>query len=66
MENKKTNNHSIECSVKQCANHSDTADYCALDKIKVGTHEENPTVVQCVDCESFILGNSCSHWDEAK
>ena len=49
-------NHSIECSVKQCANHCEDADYCALDKIRVGTHEQNPTVSQCVDCESFILG----------
>ncbi len=49
-------NHSIECSVKQCANHCESADYCALEKIRVGTHEQNPTVSQCVDCESFILG----------
>ncbi len=54
MEEKK--NSCIECTVKQCANHSRTDDYCALDKIRVGTHELNPTVSQCVDCESFILG----------
>ncbi|MBR6807795.1 MAG: DUF1540 domain-containing protein [Clostridia bacterium] len=54
----KTNtNKSIECSVTQCANHSADANYCALNKIKVGTHEKNPTVSQCVDCESFVLGN---------
>lgn len=54
----KTNtNKCIECSVTQCANHSADEKYCALNKIKVGTHEKNPTVSQCVDCESFVLGN---------
>lgn len=43
----------IKCSVVQCKHHCGTADYCALDEIQVGTHEENPTVVQCTDCESF-------------
>ncbi len=46
-------NKSIECSVESCRYHSTQADYCALDKIKVGTHECNPTVSQCVDCLSF-------------
>lgn len=55
MEENKKPNHSISCSVKQCANHAKTCDYCALDKISVGTHEQNPTVSQCTDCESFIL-----------
>lgn len=56
MEKKK--NHCIECSVSQCANHCGNEDYCALDKIRVGTHEPNPTVSQCVDCESFVLGTA--------
>ena len=52
-------NHYIACSVEQCANHSGEG-YCALDKIQVGTHEQNPTVIQCTDCESFVLGcDSC-------
>ncbi|MDP4119624.1 MAG: DUF1540 domain-containing protein [Bacillota bacterium] len=46
-------NQSIKCTVKQCENHSSTKDYCALDSIKVGTHETNPTIPQCTDCESF-------------
>ncbi len=46
-------NPSIKCSVVQCKHHCGTVDYCALDEIQVGTHEENPTVVQCTDCESF-------------
>jgi len=54
MGNKKAN-YSIECSVKNCANHCESANYCSLDKIIVGTHEMNPTVSQCTDCESFIL-----------
>ncbi len=54
-------NHCIACSVEQCANNSHSG-YCVLDKIQVGTHESNPTVVQCTDCESFVLGASdCCH-----
>ncbi len=52
----KKSNHCIACSVHQCANNSGEG-YCALEKIQVGTHEQNPTVVQCTDCESFVLGN---------
>ena len=58
----KTNpNTCIECSVTQCANHATDVKYCALNKIKLGTHEKNPTVSRCVDCESFVLDpkNSC-------
>lgn len=52
----KKNNHCIACTVQQCANNSGEG-YCALDKIRVGTHEKNPTVSQCTDCESFVLGS---------
>ena len=48
-------NKCIECTVKQCANHAQTSNYCALDKILVGTHETNPTEVSCTDCNSFKL-----------
>ncbi len=48
-------NQSIKCSVQQCSNHCDSQAYCALDTITVGTHEPNPTVVQCTDCQSFEL-----------
>lgn len=62
MDNKKAN-FNIECTVKQCANHSESGNYCALDKIRVGTHETNPTEVACTDCESFVeshcTGNNC-------
>jgi len=40
-------NESIKCTVTQCANHCDSADYCSLSSIQVGTHEANPTMVEC-------------------
>lgn len=46
-------NPSIACSVQQCEFHDGEQDYCTLDVIEVGTHEDNPTEVKCVDCESF-------------
>ena len=27
--------------------------YCGLNAIQVGTHETNPTMDQCTDCQSF-------------
>ena len=35
-------NKCIECTVKQCAYHCDTENYCSLDRILVGTHEAAP------------------------
>ncbi len=46
-------NKSIKCTVDSCQHHADTANYCSLDCITVGTHECNPTVDQCTDCLSF-------------
>jgi len=58
---KNRKNDQIECTVTQCANHSCEGNYCALDKIRVGTHEKNPTMIQCTDCESFVPGKgSCN------
>ncbi len=48
-------NKSIQCTVTQCANHCQKEDYCSLSKIQVGTHESNPTMVECTDCNSFVL-----------
>ncbi len=48
-------NKAIACTVTSCRNHCDTADYCSLERIQVGTHEPNPTVDQCTDCQSFEL-----------
>lgn len=46
-------NKAIECTVSACANHCQEGNYCALDKIRVGTHEANPTMDKCTDCMSF-------------
>ncbi len=56
--NKSDANTSIKCSVKSCQNHCNSEDYCGLNSVKIGTHESNPTVCQCVDCESFVARNS--------
>ena len=46
-------NPSIHCTVSQCAHHCMNENYCSLESINVGTHETNPTMTQCVDCNSF-------------
>ena len=48
-------NESIRCTVQQCSHHCSDADYCTLSSINVGTHEMNPTMVECTDCNSFEL-----------
>ena len=48
-------NPSIRCSVANCAHHCQQENYCSLDAIQVGTHESNPTMVECTDCESFRM-----------
>ncbi len=53
-------NKSIACTVNNCSYHAQDVDYCTLDKIQVGTHESNPTQVECTDCESFKLKSECS------
>ena len=47
-------NKAIECTVNQCVHHCAMENYCSLNKIKVGTHECNPTMDQCTDCLSFV------------
>ena len=44
-------NHAIECHVSQCNNHCGCEDYCTLDKVCIGTHEANPKMDQCTDCQ---------------
>lgn len=46
-------NKHIGCTIHNCANHCCCEDYCSLDKIEIGTHESDPSVVQCTDCLSF-------------
>ena len=48
-----TPNTSIHCSVTDCAYHCQEAQYCGLNAIQVGTHESNPAMEQCTDCQSF-------------
>ena len=48
-----TPNNSIHCNVTSCAHHCQNAQYCGLNSIQVGTHEANPTVEPCTDCQSF-------------
>lgn len=55
MMNNNKANHCIECTVTSCSHHCTTDNYCALDKITVGTHECDPTVEQCTDCMSFEM-----------
>lgn len=50
-------NHSIGCSVTQCKYHCESENYCSLEAIQVGTHEQNPTQSKCTDCESFEVKN---------
>ncbi len=57
MENKHKND-SIKCTdyrQQQCRQHNMvTENYCSLGCICVGTHESNPTVPECTDCNSFL------------
>lgn len=48
-------NTSIKCHVDKCQHHCGTQEYCSLNAITVGTHEANPTMDQCTDCQSFVV-----------
>lgn len=48
-------NRSIGCTVQQCKHHCQSENFCTLNSITVGTHEMNPSKVECTDCESFSL-----------
>ena len=47
-----TPNKAIRCSVEKCAHHCQSEAYCGLTAIQVGTHEKNPAMDQCTDCQS--------------
>ena len=47
-------NKSIGCTVEKCAHHCHSENYCTLNQVSIGTHESDPKVCQCVDCESFV------------
>ena len=46
-------NKCIRCTVTSCTHHCKDAQYCGLNAIQVGTHETNPSMDQCTDCQSF-------------
>ena len=48
-----TPNSAINCSVTSCAHHCKDVNRCGLTSIQVGTHEQNPSMNQCTDCQSF-------------
>ena len=50
-----TPDQSIKCTVTNCAHHCQDQNYCGLNAITVGTHETNPTKVECTDCQSFQM-----------
>ena len=52
-------NESIGCTVQQCKYHCPDQNFCSLDRISVGTHETNPTMKECTDCDSFELKSGC-------
>lgn len=52
-------NKCIKCTVYECKNHNNTQDYCSLQTIKIGTHEANPTMNECTDCQSFEPKTCC-------
>ncbi len=47
-------NHSIECSVKDCAFHASKQDFCTLNAIKVGCCAPQATSCDCTECASFV------------
>lgn len=53
METKRPN-PSIKCTVEKCKHHCNGENYCGLDTVDIATHERDPKVCQCVDCESFV------------
>nr|WP_077845523.1 DUF1540 domain-containing protein [Clostridium puniceum] len=45
----------LGCSVTECKYNCKDANYCTLNKIKIGTHESTPKTVECTYCEPFEL-----------
>ena len=54
-----TKNPNIRCSVEQCRHNLCSEHFCTLDVVSIGTHEANPSVKECVDCESFVKREGC-------
>ena len=52
-------NPCIQCTVRQCRHNLCKEDFCTLDTVRIGTHEANPSVKECVDCNSFEKRPDC-------
>ena len=48
-------NAHVQCTVQQCKHNNAGCNLCSLDVIRIGTHEPNPTMCECTDCNSFEL-----------
>ena len=46
-------NHSIKCSVDECAHHAQSQNYCTLNEINVGCCSPKATSCDCTECASF-------------
>lgn len=51
--NTANSNYSIGCSVAQCEYHCTTGNYCSLNKIDVGSTNQNPTKPEYTECSTF-------------
>ncbi|MEG0321586.1 MAG: DUF1540 domain-containing protein [Oscillospiraceae bacterium] len=52
-------NHSIKCSVTNCANHCGDKAYCALNEISVGCKSHSVATCGDTECASFAPGEGC-------
>ena len=52
MDNKRKNDN-IKCTVSQCEHNMVTENYCSLNCVCIGTHEDNPTVPEGTILASF-------------
>lgn len=53
-------NPSIQCTVNECIHHANQVDYCTLEQIQVGKHDNVTNEVEGTDCESFKVKESFS------
>lgn len=53
----KEKNCAIHCTTQNCQYNLGTENYCTLNSIQVGSHENCPQSCQCVDCQSFVPKN---------
>ena len=62
--NKSHANHSIECTIDECANHCDCEPCCALDRIEICSRgpqkAESSDHTSCASSDFFFLGNNAA------